>query len=521
MLMLTIMSASTPRKSLAFRSGNHFRSAVGGYPERIKKVVPPGRPGISDTIDQIISHGNRLLGKPYRFPIENDRILDCSGFVSYIYSKLGFRLSFSSPDIAKEVVKIDASEIRKGDLLFFKGMNKNSSRVGHVVMVTSAEGGDIEFMHSCNRGVIVEKYRKNKYYLDRFLFAGRIPAFQAWDGKQSNGTATSDEASGDEALVSLVGVGDIMLGSNYPDNSGLPPADGKDILEPVADILRKADLTFGNLEGVLLTGEGKVKQCKNPKVCYAFKSPEHYVNHLKDAGFDFMSVANNHVHDFGKPGIASTMKTLDSAGIHYAGLLACPTRMFTAKGLRFGFAAFAPNAGTISINDLENARKIVSGLNDACDIVIVSFHGGAEGSGKTHITRKQEDFLGENRGNPYRFARLVIDAGADVVFGHGPHVTRAVDLYKDRFIAYSLGNFATYGQFNLSGPCGIAPIAELNLDAKGAFVSGKIHSIRQRRPGGPEPDPDSGALKEIIRLTKADVPECPLMIDSDGSISKK
>ena len=519
---LALMSASTSRKLPVFFSKSGTFKTVHGNPDPGKKGRVTKNRAIHDIIDAIIREGNQLMGKPYRYPVENNRKLDCSGFVSYIYSKLGYQLSYSCPAIAQEVVPIKTHEIRKGDLMFFKGSNKGSDAIGHVVMVTSAEGGDIEFIHSCSRGIITEKYKKNKYYLDRFLFAGRFPAFQAWDGKSAEEVQTSVNAENSgETAVSIIGVGDIMLGSAYPDNSGLPPADGKEILLPVADILKRADLTFGNLEGVLLSGEGHVKQCKNPSVCYAFKSPEHYVNHLKTAGFDLLSVANNHVHDFGKPGISATMKTLDTAGIHYAGLLACPTRIFTAKGLRFGFAAFAPNNGTVSINDLDKARKIVSSLNESCDIVIVSFHGGAEGSGSTHVTRKQEDFLGENRGNPYRFARVVIDAGADVVFGHGPHVTRAIDLYKDRFIAYSLGNFATYGKFNLSGPCGLAPIAELNLDASGAFVSGKIHSVKQRKPGGPVPDPDSGALKEIIRLTRADLPECPLLIEEDGNISKK
>ena len=121
----------------------------------------------------------------------------------------------------------------------------------------------------------------------------------------------------------------------------------------------------------------------------------------------------------------------------------------------------APNNGTIDINDHKNAISLVQKLDSLCDIVIVSFHGGAEGANHTHITRNNEIFLGENRGNPYKFSRDVIDAGADIVFGHGPHVTRAIDIYKDRFIAYSLGNFATYGRFNLNGVSGIAPIVKV------------------------------------------------------------
>ena len=115
---------------------------------------------------------------------------------------------------------------------------------------------------------------------------------------------------------------------------------------------------------------------------------------------------------------------------------------------------------------------------------------------------------------------MAIDAGADVVLGHGPHVTRAMDIYKDRFIAYSLGNFATYGRFNLLGTNGIAPIIELNLSINGTFISGKIYSTKQLGEGGPVIDEQNRALKEIQELTRTDIPECILNIESDGTITK-
>ncbi len=107
---------------------------------------------------------------------------------------------------------------------------------------------------------------------------------------------------------------------------------------------------------------------------------------------------------------------------------------------------------------MAEAEEIVRHLADTCDIVIVSFHGGAEGANYQHVTKDYEMYYTENRGNVYSFAHRMIDAGADVIFGHGPHITRAVEVYNERFIAYSLGNFCTYGRFNLSGPNGIAPV---------------------------------------------------------------
>src|SRR5271170_2152351 len=92
--------------------------------------------------------------------------------------------------------------------------------------------------------------------------------------------------------ISIIGVGDMMLGTNYPDKSFLPPDDGVHLLDSLKNILQNADVTFGNLEGTLLDKGGSVKSCANPAVCYAFRSPTHYIHYLKEAGFDVLSTAN-------------------------------------------------------------------------------------------------------------------------------------------------------------------------------------------------------------------------------------
>ena len=137
------------------------------------------------------------------------------------------------------------------------------------------------------------------------------------------------------------------------------------------------------------------------------------------------------------------------------------------------------------------------------------------------VTVFVEKFLGENRGNPYLFSRIVIDAGADVVFGHGPHVTRAIDMYKDRFIAYSMGNFATYARFSLRGVSGLAPIVKVYVNKEGKFQSARIFSIKQTGEGGPFPDPNNGALNEIINLAASDIPDAPITIGKDGVVRNK
>lgn len=321
--------------------------------------------------------------------------------------------------------------------------------------------------------------------------------------------------------VTIIGVGDIMMGTNYPNKGYLPPNDGKEILLPVKHLLLDADITFGNLEGGFLNEGGTPKGCKDPSKCYVFRMPEHYVNYLVDAGFDVMSIANNHVGDFGDAGRQKTTEVLKKAGIYYAGQTTCESATFEINNIKYGFVAFAPNTGTIDIRDISNAQRIVRKLDSISDIVIVSFHGGAEGAKHRNVSNKTEIFLDENRGNVVEFSHKVIDAGADIVFGHGPHITRAVELHKNRFIAYSLGNFCTYARFNLNGHNGVAPIIKVYTTKTGEFIKGQIFSIKQPGEGGPVLDNNNTALKEIKELTAIDFPNTPIIIDNSGLIRKK
>lgn len=316
--------------------------------------------------------------------------------------------------------------------------------------------------------------------------------------------------------VSIIGVGDIMMGSNYPDATGLPPNQGRDLMKAVNEILSSADVTVGNLEGVLLNDGGTPKTCRDPKVCYVFRSPVQFVENLSAAGFDIMCLANNHAGDFGESGRKSSMQTLEQAGIAHAGQLSQPYTIVEKDGIRFGFCAFAPNSNCVPLNDWNGARAVVQALDSLADVVIVGFHGGAEGAQYQHVPRKEEIFHGENRGNVYGFAHALIDAGADVVFGHGPHVTRAIEVYNDRFIAYSLGNFCTYGGINVSGVNGLAPIVKVFTNSTGRFYRAHITATHQRFRGNVEIDPQKLVIQRIEALTREDFPETPLIIQDDG-----
>lgn len=314
--------------------------------------------------------------------------------------------------------------------------------------------------------------------------------------------------------LSIVAVGDVMIGSGFPAGN-LPKDDALESFKEVKPFLN-GDIVFGNLEGAILDS-GNSEKCKNSKAgtCYAFRMPDRYGKILKEAGFSLMSTANNHANDFGETGRRNTARVLDEVGIYHAGPVENKSVVFEKEGIRYGFCAFSPNSNMLSVNDLEQATDLVKELRSMADIVIVSFHGGAEGASHTHVPRQNEYFFGENRGNVYKFAHAVIDAGADIVLGHGPHVTRAVEVYKQKFIAYSMGNFNTYGTFNLSGPNGMAPLLDIKLDRKGNFLYAKVISTKQSKANGLELDPNYKVFEEMKRLTKTDFPETPLIFEEN------
>jgi poly-gamma-glutamate capsule biosynthesis protein CapA/YwtB (metallophosphatase superfamily) len=306
--------------------------------------------------------------------------------------------------------------------------------------------------------------------------------------------------------ISIVAVGDMMLGSAYPSKSGLPPDDARNSFKNVTEHL-KGDIVFGNLEGCFLN-EGKSTKCRDTigNSCFAFRMPERYASIYKDAGFNLLSIANNHVGDFGLKGRKRTAALLDSLNIKYAGLLSQPYSILEKDSLKYGFCAFAPNENTVSINNIDSAKQLVATFKAQVDILIVSFHGGAEGARFEHVTKANEIFYQENRGNVYAFSHAVIDAGADIVLGHGPHVTRAVEVYKNKFIAYSMGNFCTYGMFNLKGPNGIAPLFNIRLNSKGDFLYADVTSVKQDKIRGLSVDTSHSAFKKIALLTHNDFP---------------
>lgn len=316
--------------------------------------------------------------------------------------------------------------------------------------------------------------------------------------------------------IRIRSVGDMMLGTDFP-SGYLPPQDGKTVLAGVAEYLRDADITFGNLEGPLCDS-GKTNKCKPGQNCYAFRTPTSYGAYFKDAGFDLLSTANNHAEDFGVGCRIETEQTLEKLGIAFSGR---PGTLATVEhdGLKVGMIGFHSSRTGHYLNDHATATKLVQAMKAKHDLVIVSFHGGAEGSKNTHVPDKMEVFYGEQRGHLRKFARAVIGAGADLVLGHGPHVPRGLEIVDGHLVAYSMGNFATYGRFNLSGHLSTSMILETTLDHEGKLVAGKLIPVKLLGEGIPAIDPKNTAIDLVRSLSTADFGANAPTIAKDGSFA--
>ncbi|GLY97095.1 CapA family protein [Actinoplanes sp. NBRC 103695] len=316
--------------------------------------------------------------------------------------------------------------------------------------------------------------------------------------------------------ISLSATGDIIMGSAP---SKLPVKGGDGFFDSVADEL-KADLVMGNLEQPL-TGDTGSSKCGSPPRdnCFAFRAPPSYAKHLKKAGFQLLNTANNHSNDYGRQGYKNTAAALEAAGLRHTGAQGQIT-VVEVKGVKVAAVGFSSYAGANNLNDLDAARDVVAKAADQADLVVVQVHMGAEGSDKNHVRSGHELFFGEDRGDPKAFSRAVIDAGADVVVGHGPHVLRGMEFYKDRLIAYSLGNFAGGGKtLSSTGVLKYGAILHVSLEPDGSWAGGKVVSTYMNAAGVPTADENGKSRDLIADLSADDFGDSGAKIGEDGSIS--
>ena len=316
--------------------------------------------------------------------------------------------------------------------------------------------------------------------------------------------------------LSVSWVGDMAFSSD----KGLPPGGPGAAFAPLRRYLR-ADLVTGNLEGTLATS-GSSKCPGNgshpPGDCFAFRAPPSYAYGFAHAGFDLLNVANNHANDYGDIGQAQTAAALRSAGIAYAGRPGQIT-VLRVNGIRVAAVGFAPYPWAAPLLDVPAAAALVRAARRRAPIVLAFIHQGAEGADRDHVPYGPETAFGENRGDARVFAHAMVDAGATLVLGSGPHVIRGIERYHRRLIAYSLGNFAGPHTLGLGGASSLSAILRVDLTPDGHVLAGRWISLAMVSPGLPRYDRSHASAALVRRLSAQDFPASRrFAIHADGTI---
>lgn len=308
----------------------------------------------------------------------------------------------------------------------------------------------------------------------------------------------------DSQPIVIRAVGDVVLGSDYPEHR-LPTAADRQRITALRRELRQADVVVGNLEGVLSDTGASRKDARKPGL-YTFRMPTSYALTLRDMGFDVMSLANNHSMDFGAQGLASTLAALRANGIAPMGVPGAEVATVTVRRTRVAFLNYSYLPAFVRMDD---ARRITADIGHArasADWVVVSVHGGREGEDAGGLPRGDEYFMQEYRGDLARFARMVIDAGASAVLGHGPHVVRPFELYRGKPVFYSLGNFVGYRSLSTQGKLAHSIVAEVRFSPQGDLLGAGIIPLKLDRSGIPVVDysPDNLQALSGLLLEKLD-----------------
>jgi poly-gamma-glutamate capsule biosynthesis protein CapA/YwtB (metallophosphatase superfamily) len=345
---------------------------------------------------------------------------------------------------------------------------------------------------------------------------GKAPGRPDYPFKISRSVSVSDEnarpaalalaeqlktASQAEPSVTLAAVGDLMLANVIAQNMAARGVDQP--FAAVAPYLQQADITFGNLEGTFT--ERGIARPKN----FTFRTPQSLAGGLLNAGFDLLSLGNNHMMDFGPEGLHDTIDTLNYLGIPHAGAgnneaEARAPVILEANGLRIGFLAYVnvgQEIGSGYVNETAAAdadspgvawarpsevAADVAALRPQVDVVVISMHIGIEGA---FVLREWQ----------LETARAAIDAGAALVLGHHAHVLQRIEHYGEGVIIYGLGNFVfDVANPDLNNTRSVIAYFELTRDGVSGydFVPAVINVFENR----PEPVVDASGLPILLHI---------------------
>lgn len=316
-------------------------------------------------------------------------------------------------------------------------------------------------------------------------------------------------AVADAPPIVIRAVGDVVLGSDFPKHR-LPGAAAIKRMESLRTELRNADIVVGNLEGVL-NDRGTARKDTSKPGLFTFRMPEGYAATLREMGFDVLSMANNHTMDFGTAGMASTLRALQEEGIHPVGVPGAEMAVIKVKNTSVAFLNYSYLPAFARLDDVQRIEEEIKHARTEADIVVVLVHGGKEGSTAAGTPSGDEFYLNEYRGNILQFAHLAIDSGACAVFGHGPHVVRPFELYKDKPIFFSLGNFVGYRSLSTKGSLANSIIAEVRFNRDGKFLGAGIIPLKLDRSGIPAADYSSATLDALDGLLDERLEKRPVL----------
>jgi hypothetical protein len=343
------------------------------------------------------------------------------------------------------------------------------------------------------------------------LSGGGVTA-PASTASSSTTTSTTAPARRTTGAITLEWVGDMAFGTQF----GLPPDGLAGSLAPLRPTLEDADLTIGNLEGVIASG-GASKCGAGSANCFSYEAPPSYARQYRELGFDVLNQANNHALDFGAGAELQTTQLLAAQNMAVDGH-AGEISIVRSRGLRVAVLGFAPYKWANSLLDLPAAQALVRRAGAEADVIVAIIHAGAEGAAFTHVPHGEEYAYGEDRGDARAFSHAVIDAGASIVLGSGPHVIRGVERYRGRMIAYSLGDFACWNNLALGGVLSESAILRVTITPGGRLVAGHWIPVELVAKGIPRADPAGASAQLVEQLSVEDFGDDRYRIHADGVI---
>lgn len=323
-------------------------------------------------------------------------------------------------------------------------------------------------------------------------------AFFATHYPNGKGQETQELASKLDSVIVLRFGGDCVLAEHYERYAG----DDTGLAFHEFTLLQTADISMVNLESPVTTRGERVRKPFN------FRTHPRYLRVLKEAGFDLVNIANNHIFDYGEVGLYDTIAYLDSAGIGHVG---AGKNKFEARkpfvaaisGKSIAFLGYyeggeAPSATPrrpgVAKRKIELIRSDIRALKQShsADFIVVNLHWGIEKADRPERWQ-------------IKFARQVIDAGADAVIGHHPHVLQGIEKYKSGVIVYSLGNLIFGGNSRSTYTTGLFEIRLTNRGPDYRFIPVIVENWKARELIGHEADDVLEAVKNLSRQFPASI----------------